>query len=73
MTALNVEQRGNPSLHDGDLGQRMRPYLEERAEQLNDMIPILVITEAPETFQLVRLLPRRLWRVRHLLDHHDGL
>ena len=73
MTALNVEQRCNPTLHDDEIGQCMRPYREEHAEQLDDMIRKPVIIEAPETFQLVRLLPRRLWRVRRLLDHHDGM
>ena len=41
-------------------------------EQLDGMFPKPVIVETPETFQLVRILPPRRWRVRHLLAHHDG-
>jgi hypothetical protein len=58
MTALNVEQRGNPTLHDDEIGHSMRAYLVEHAEQLDDMIPKPVIIETPETFQLLLLLPR---------------
>ena len=73
MTALNVEQRGNPTLHDDEIGHSMRAYLVEHAEQLDAIIYKPVINKAPETFELVRLLPHRLWRVRRLLDHNDGL
>jgi len=73
MTALNVEQRGDPILHDDDIGRPMRAYRVEDAEQLDDMIPKPVIIETPETFQLVLLLPRRSCCVRHLLDYHDSL
>ena len=73
MTALYVEQRGSPTLHEDEIGHVTRAYLVEDAEQPDDKIPTPVIIDTPETFQLVRILPRIFWRVRHLFDHHNGM